>query len=95
MDEFPSPEGVKTYKEFTMLEAKTVGIQISINGELTCVGTMKIIDTICRMCGRYCPINVKVEDGKVVKIEEYKSNGRGNAHIRLTLTQWRAIILSN
>jgi anaerobic selenocysteine-containing dehydrogenase len=91
MGEFPSPEGVKTHKEFTMLEAKTVGIEISINGELTWVGTIKITDTICRMCGRYCPINVKVEDGKVVKIEGIPDNfvtkgrvcGKGIAAIQL------------
>ena len=35
---------------------------------------MKIIDTICRMCGRYCPINVLVENGKVVKIEGIPNN---------------------
>jgi anaerobic selenocysteine-containing dehydrogenase len=27
---------------------------------------METVDTICRMCGRYCPINVRVKDGKIV-----------------------------
>ncbi len=52
---------------------------------------METVDTICRMCGRYCPINVTVEDGKVVKIEGISGNfvtkgrvcGKGIAALQL------------
>lgn len=52
---------------------------------------MDTIDSICRMCGRYCPINVVVDDGKVVKIEGIPGNfvtkggvcGKGVAAVQL------------
>ncbi len=51
----------------------------------------RVVDTICRMCGRYCPINVHVRDGKAVKIEGISGNfvtkggvcGKGIAAIQL------------
>jgi anaerobic selenocysteine-containing dehydrogenase len=52
---------------------------------------METVDTICRMCGRYCPINVRVKDGKIVKIEGIPGNfvtkgrvcGKGIAALQL------------
>lgn len=49
------------------------------------------VDTICRMCGRYCPVKVIVEDGKVSKIEGIPGNfvtrggvcGKGIAAVQL------------
>jgi thiosulfate reductase/polysulfide reductase chain A len=35
---------------------------------------MEAIDTIYRMCGRRCPVNALVEDGRVVKIESTPGN---------------------
>jgi len=32
------------------------------------LAVVKVVDTIYRMCGRYCLINVHVKDGKLVKI---------------------------
>ena len=52
---------------------------------------MNAVDTICRMCGRYCPVNVLVEDGKVTKVEGIPGNfvtkgkvcGKGIAAVQL------------
>ena len=52
---------------------------------------VKIVDTICRMCGRYCPINAYVKDGKLIKITGSPGNfvtkgkvcGKGIAALQL------------
>ena len=52
---------------------------------------MDAVDTICRMFGRYCPVNVLVEDGRVVKVEGIPGNfvtkgkvcGKGMAAVQL------------
>ena len=45
---------------------------------------MEAVDTLCRMCGRYCHVNALVEDGRIVKIEGTPSHGEECKALRRT-----------
>ena len=55
------------------------------------MASSRAVDTICRMCGRYCPVRIFVEDGRVEKIEGIPKNfvtnggvcGKGIAAVQL------------
>ena len=55
------------------------------------MASSRVVDTICRMCGRYCPVRVIVEDDRVSKVEGVPGNfvtrggvcGKGIAAVQL------------
>ncbi len=70
--------------------SEALRFEISVRVSLL-MASSRAVDTICRMCGRYCPIRVFVEDGKVAKVEGITGNfvtrggicGKGIAAVQL------------